>query len=249
MLIEFDVVSIPNEVNPTGLIKIFPVKESLETLTALDVPMPTFKFGFNDKSILSLLSNSWDVDIETVVFTFSILPVTCSKSVSNENKSLSALVNDMKYTSLNSSPIPVLIPIVLMFLFTAYKVSGKLNVVAGLVSVDTAILEPTGFENLIFWFVFNRWFSRWIFLVDKFLDLSFPPKENETLVSVPSIVPKPTDCLALKNIFLLFVDSNLLIDLSIVNEFDINLTWVPFGCEVAKADPEVLSIVRTFKSL
>ena len=62
---------------------------------------------------------------------------------------MKALVNDMKYTSLNSSPIPVLIPIVLMFLFTAYKVSVKLNVVAGLVSVDTAILEPTGFENLI----------------------------------------------------------------------------------------------------
>ena len=53
----------------------------------------------------------------------------------------------------------------------------------------------------------------------------------------------------MKNIFLLFDDSNLLTVLSNVNEFDINLTFEPLGWMVAKADPDVLWIVRIFKFL
>ena len=68
----------PKEENPIGLIWRFPVKEFLLTLTAVEVPIPTERFGSTIKEILSPAVNPCAVDIETVVVIFSTFAVFCS---------------------------------------------------------------------------------------------------------------------------------------------------------------------------
>jgi hypothetical protein len=56
--IVFVAVLIPVELNPIGLIKIFPVIKSLFTLTPVEVPIPTERFGSILKPITSPLESS-----------------------------------------------------------------------------------------------------------------------------------------------------------------------------------------------
>ena len=51
-------VLIPVEVNPIGLIKMFPVIKSLFTLMPVEVPIPTERFGSILKLITSPLESS-----------------------------------------------------------------------------------------------------------------------------------------------------------------------------------------------
>ena len=67
-----------------------------------------------------------------------------------------------------------------------------LKVVAGLLSVDIAILVPTGLVNINFSLVCNPWFSKLICLIGIFLVTFFPAKSKVTVCSVPSKVPTPT---------------------------------------------------------
>ena len=59
-------VETPVEENPIGLIWRFPVSEFLFTVTAVEVPIPTERFDFTFKVILSPDVSSCAVEIETV---------------------------------------------------------------------------------------------------------------------------------------------------------------------------------------
>ena len=170
-----------------------------------------------NKSIESLFSKSCDEDVVTVVFTLLTVVLTWLKSVSNEYRSLSALLIFLKYTSLKLFPIPVFIPTVLIVLFTIYKESPveRLNVGESL-SVDIAITgDPLGIVNITFSFVLNGWFSRYICFVGTVLVILLPAKENDNVFSVPSSVPIPTVWSGLKNTFLLTIESKK--DMSLLN--------------------------------
>ena len=91
------VVLIPAELNITGFNNILPVKESLETLICVDVPIPTDKLLSNKSDISSSSFISWDSVVVTIVLILSTLPVTSSRSVSNLYKSLSVFVIFLKY--------------------------------------------------------------------------------------------------------------------------------------------------------
>ena len=142
------------------MINKLPVSVSLKILTWDEVPIPTDNLGLTNKSIESLFSKSCDEDVVTVVFTLLTVVLTWLKSVSNEYRSLSALLIFLKYTSLKLFPSPVLIPIVFEVFFTTYKYSGaegKLNVDDPL-SVDIEIWVESGLVNFIFWLVLKGWF-------------------------------------------------------------------------------------------
>ena len=96
MLIELVTVFIPVELNPIGLTKIKPVIRSLDTFTAVDVPIPTDNLGLTVKSIWSLSFKLWEVDTLTTTVLFSTSHFTLSKSVSNKNLSLSPFVYPVK---------------------------------------------------------------------------------------------------------------------------------------------------------
>ena len=202
------------------MINKLPVSVSLKILTWDEVPIPTDNLGLTNKSIESLFSKSCDEDVVTVVFTLLTVVLTWLKSVSNEYRSLSALLIFLKYTSLKLFPIPVFIPTVLIVLFTIYKESPveRLNVGESL-SVDIAITgDPPGIVNITFSFVLNGWFSRYICFVGTFLVTLLPAKENDNVLSSPSSVPKPTVWSGLKNTFLLTIESKKDIFLLNVNE-------------------------------
>ena len=111
-------VLIPVELNPMGLIRIFPVVEFLLTYTDTDVPIPTERLGCTLRSILSPFDNSWEVETETVDFILWTFPTTCEYVLSNEYFSSSfPLLRLIKNNS--GELIEVFIPIVFLFLFTA----------------------------------------------------------------------------------------------------------------------------------
>ena len=83
MLIELEVVLIPVELNPIGLIKILPDTVSLTTLTPVDVPIPTDKLGSTFKDILSPVDKLWETSVVTVDSMLSTFDVTESNTVSN----------------------------------------------------------------------------------------------------------------------------------------------------------------------
>ena len=213
------------EPKPTGLNKIFPVTKSLDTFIWVDVPIPTDKLGSTRNVIESPVSNSWGSVVVIVVSILSVFEVTSSKTVSNRYLSRKSSLIDgtvIKWTSEKLVPIPVLIPIELIPLLTANKVSGKLNVEIPL-SADIAIFcpaPPVGVENLILWFVLKGWFSIWICFTGTFLVIFWPAKGNVNVFSDPSSVPNPTVCDGLKNIFSFKLLSYYGIDSLIVNLFD-----------------------------
>ena len=80
------VVLIPVELNPIGLIMIFPVIASLFTYTEVEVPIPTYRLGWIFKLITSPFDNPRDleVDTETIELIFSTLAVIWLKLLSIE---------------------------------------------------------------------------------------------------------------------------------------------------------------------
>ena len=78
ILIWFVVVLIPVELNPIGLTKEYPVFSSNSILTEELVPIPTDKFGFTDKLILSPIFKLCEVETETFATFFSTSTSICS---------------------------------------------------------------------------------------------------------------------------------------------------------------------------
>ena len=109
------------------LINTLPDNSSLNTLTCVDVPIPTDKLGCIANEILSPVSNSCAVLVVTSVFIFSTLHVTSSNCVSKKNVSSSQkeFKESKKWTS--TPFISVLIPMVLIVLLTTNNVSGMLK--------------------------------------------------------------------------------------------------------------------------
>ena len=66
-----------------GFIKIWLVTVSLITLISVEVPIPTDKFGWTVKDILSPVDNLWDSVVVTVDLILSTFDVTSSNTVSN----------------------------------------------------------------------------------------------------------------------------------------------------------------------
>ena len=141
------------------MIKIFPVIKSLFTLTPVEVPIPTERFGSILKLITSPLESSWEVDTETIDLTLSTFPIICGYTLSNEYLSLS-LPLPRKYSSkLVVELMPVFIPIVLIFLLITYTIWFRIKsnwVPVG--EVETAIFEPL-FVSITGWLFVNGWFS------------------------------------------------------------------------------------------
>ena len=122
-VILFSLISISEELKVKELIRIFFVRLSKETFTDdAVVPIPTERFGtiFNwtKSSFLRLCA----VDTDTVVSIDCTVAVILDFSGSKKYVSLSAVLpleeNCLKYTSLKASPIPVLIPMTFLDLFT-----------------------------------------------------------------------------------------------------------------------------------
>jgi len=72
-------VLIPEEDTSIVLITILSKMVFLFTLTAVEVPIPTERFGFTERLIVSPEVSSCDVETETWVTIFSISPFTCVK--------------------------------------------------------------------------------------------------------------------------------------------------------------------------
>ena len=72
-------VLIPEELNPIGFIVILSINELRLTLIAVEVPIPTDKFGLTFKDTVSPTSNWWDVDTETTAFILLTSTLICSK--------------------------------------------------------------------------------------------------------------------------------------------------------------------------
>ena len=156
---------IPVELNPIGLIKIFPVNKSLLTFTNDEVPIPTERFGLTSKSIVSSFDSWWEVDTETVELIFSTFPMICGYRLSNEYFSLLASFwfTVRKYTSEEFRL--VFIPITFLFLLLTYtgEFVGILNV-DDVGEVEIAISPPGkltvgGILNITDWLWVNGWFS------------------------------------------------------------------------------------------
>jgi len=118
-------VLIPEELNPTGFTRIWFVELSILTITDdAVVPIPTERFGITFNLIKSSLLRPWEVDTETVVFIDFAVAVIWSNVSSKRYVSVFSVLlpdpaNPLKYISLKLSPIPVLIPITFLDLFTA----------------------------------------------------------------------------------------------------------------------------------